>query len=192
MPEDDRHWIPAEQRLSALFDQELETRQLHATLDELTQDPQARARWERYHLMRSALHGVSVTRQYRDIARRVGERIEQDASAKASIPEPLSTQPPPHRRGRLLRHQIWWPWVAGATLAGFAALVLVLPQPELTRPPGVMSVSQTRDGVTWVKISPEVRHNLNQLLAGHQERVSDSHLKGFLPYATLVSYDTQP
>jgi hypothetical protein len=48
------------------------------------------------------------------------------------------------------------------------------------------------DGRSWSAGQPLIKAKLNRLLIGHQERVSASSLKGFLPYATLVGYSTQP
>ncbi|EIC22643.1 sigma-E factor negative regulatory protein [Thiorhodovibrio frisius] len=39
---------------------------------------------------------------------------------------------------------------------------------------------------------PLLTSKLTHLLVGHQERVSASGIKGFLPYATLVGYQVQP
>lgn len=210
---------PAEQRLSALIDQELDVKQLDSTLNALAEDAQLRARWERYHLIAGALRGMPVTHQYRTISQRLSHQLEH-------LPKPQPRPSVQPRRSRPMPGSLaWWP-LAGTVLAGGAALSLMLLQPGPmispgAPPSGIIAGSapdvrmpapssqnrgwldqngaalpvagvRTRHGITWVTGQPEVRYRLNQLLAGHHERVADSNLKGFLPYATLVSYDTQP
>ncbi|WPL17222.1 anti-RNA polymerase sigma factor SigE [Thiorhodovibrio winogradskyi] len=46
--------------------------------------------------------------------------------------------------------------------------------------------------VPWATSHPRLTSKLNYLVVGHQERVSASGIKGFLPYATLVGYQVQP
>ena len=108
----------------------------------------------------------------------------------------------------------WFP-LTGAALTGMAILSAILlfpeafglnPPPERAPPPalahsGADTAGPSRSTVMqppvgtmhyWSDSRPQLASKLNRLLLGHQERISTSSLKGYLPYATLVSYQTQP
>ncbi|MBK5970566.1 MULTISPECIES: sigma-E factor negative regulatory protein [Thiorhodovibrio] len=251
----------AQQRISALLDQEISHGQIGEALAELGDNTELRASWGRYHLIRSVLRGETVSAEYQGIAERVsvrlaGEAISPDAAPPdAALPEPTlddENRPAdrrrrtsgfsqahrssrPHTRRGLARARTWWPLI-GAAVAGLMVLGVVLRMPDGLGPnaaPGDMPTAgapriasdasplkatqssaapalaatgalgtatkgptawrSSSDAIQpWSASQPRVKAKLNHLLVGHQDRVATASIKGFLPYATLVGYNTQP
>ncbi len=142
-----------EQSLSVLLDQDDEPASIQAALAELDQDPELRARWGRYHLIRSALRGDSVRADYHRIAVRVGECLEHEPPGQTCSAEVFENKAEATKtRAVWGRGAIWketfgrvfgsrpslgftrpastWLPLTGAALAGVLALSLTSLLPE--------------------------------------------------------------
>ncbi|WP_200285447.1 sigma-E factor negative regulatory protein [Rhabdochromatium marinum] len=143
-----------------------------------------------------------------------------DAPVGVMAADPLKPKPSPRRATGFrdwwprVSGAGWFP-LTGAALTGMAILsaILLFPDalglnrlPERTQTPalahsGAEAAAPSRSTVIqppvdtmqyWSGSRPQLASKLNRFLLGHQERISTSSLKGYLPYATLVSYQTQP
>lgn len=224
----------ATEDLSALVDGDYQPGRLNAVLEDIATDDALRSRWQRYHLMRSALRGDPVSSEYESIAARLSARLDQESVDAQVAPSPAPPQSAVGARARSRTtwrkprwlnspSAAWWP-MGGAALAGAFTLAFLsvlpvfqgpdpietprvagAPGTEGPVPPSALASAPGRDAAqrpaanldnasvpAWALGQPGLQSKLNFLLVGHQERVSASSIKGFLPYATLVGYETQP
>lgn len=182
------------QQLSALIDGELGAASLPSLMDALARDPELAARWERYHLISTALHGEAISRELRGVAPAVAARLAS---------EPTILVPAALRR-RTFRVQI--APMAGAALAATAAFLAVfavptfvhvggpanessVPAVAVAEPPAQPEFMLSDSGSRWHISQPDVEDKLDRLLVTHQEYAPASGMKGLLPYATFVGYE---
>lgn len=183
------------QRLSAVLDQETTAAETAATLDQLLNNPELEARWERYHLIGGVIRGEPVSPDYRLLAQSVAARLAT---------EPLVSTLPPPRRWFIPWFEHWMP-LAGAAMASVMLLgVMVwhpavdglLNQQSLTHPDRMLALATEQppalDTVdAWPLNEPALESKLHWFVLGHQESASFSGFQGHIPYATLVGYDGQ-
>ncbi|MEJ2325787.1 MAG: sigma-E factor negative regulatory protein [Chromatiaceae bacterium] len=187
------------QHVSALVDGELDSMAVHTTLAALAASPDLQAAWERYHLIGNALRGDAIHPEFRQIADRLRARI-------ANEPVPLAPAAArrgggPSRIGTFL----------GAALAASAAFLAVFAVPQLFDAGPAVSTARTSapfvvlkstpphllterfevqtSGQRWHVSQPALENKLDRFLVNHQE-YSPVALKGLLPYATFVGYET--
>lgn len=210
-----------ERWLAAVLDEQTEPGQIETALTELSSDAELRARWGRYQLIHDALRGEPVCADYHHIASRVAAQLNATQAVPCAVSSHAESRARWLRRfsnafrrlgGRLGgRHDgarsgraasRWIP-ITGAALASLAALALVIPQgdplivSEVPEPITSLSPEVTHERTSvaqtpWSAGQPSLDAKLNELLLGHQERVSESGIKGFMPYATLVGYQVHP
>jgi sigma-E factor negative regulatory protein RseA len=180
------------QHLSALVDGEIESNIAQATVSALESNGELRGAWERFHLMGAAIRSETVREEYRQIASLVSDRIAMEPAA----PGAALTRA---RRGSRLGA------FAGAALAASAAFLAVFAVPQLfdpqpaTRSPGVVAdvtapPEQFRlpsSARRWHLDKPALESKLDRFLVNHQEQSRATGMKGFLPYATVIGYESR-
>lgn len=196
------------EQLSNLMDDALDAVEISTALEHLSSDAELRTDWDRYHLIGDALRGEPVSIGVGGIADRVRAELDKDPELQAS-PPPLAF---PNRRfkpvlGYALGASVVMAVVltgsgilqtgeeqAPMMLAGLDAPAAVPAQkafamPAAFKPPLVRYVDNI--GTHWSLEKPEVEGKLNDYLLNHQQFTPSSHMKGMLPYATFVSYDSR-
>jgi sigma-E factor negative regulatory protein RseA len=188
------------QHVSALVDGELDSMTVHTALAALAASPDLQAAWERYHLIGNALRGDTIHPEFRQIAERLRARIAD---------EPIPLTPAAARRGGGSSRVGTF---LGAALAASAAFLAVFAVPQLfeagpavstttttsaplvvvsSTPPRVLTerFEVQTSGQRWHVTQPALENKLDRFLVNHQE-YSPVALKGLLPYATFVGYET--
>lgn len=180
------------QPLSALVDGEIDSALERATVSALESNDGLKGAWERYHLIGAAIRSEPLREDYRRIASLVSARIAD---------EPVPLVPAAARRRRSSRLGPF----AGAALAASAAFFAIFAVPQLfdpqpgTRVPAAVQVASSAPrqfrlpGPTrrWHLDKPALENKLDRFLVNHQAQSPASGMKGFLPYATLVGYETR-
>ena len=195
-----------EERVSALADGELDPRHLDALLARMREDDSLRARWAHYHLISDALHNNLTRGTQLDISQRVSAALDNEPVVFAPIWQRMR---PTHR---MVKH------AAGVAMAASVAAVAIfgaqwMNQGIPTAPAtavataaspavntmevaaldtpanGEPAVAQTTDGTpsgdeVWIR-------NLDSYVVNHNEYAGNTGMHGVLPYARLVSYESQ-
>lgn len=173
------------EKLSALVDDELDDLDERRVMAALEKDADLRQTWERYHLVRSALHQELDAFVPPDMAERVAAQIGMEPANTGSF-----------RRQKITRYAgtlaiaasvaavaiasvQWFNRPASAPVAPLAA---VQPAPD----------NFIRAGTTrWdmKQKEPETESTLNAFLVEHNEFASSSGIGGMMPYVRVVGYD---
>jgi len=177
--------------LSTLMDGEIESPVTHTTVSALESSPDLEATWERYHLIGTAMRSEPMRKEYRKIAALVSARIADEPIPLARAAVRRRKSP---RRGTFV----------GAALAASAAFLAVFAVPQFfesdpdvtprnrqlaSSPPEQLPYpGHTR---RWHLDEPALENKLDQFLVNHQEQSPGSAMTGFLPYATVVGYETR-
>ncbi len=173
--------------LSAFMDEETSAFESRRCANGLVSDKIMRSRWERYHIVREALHGNLPVVMDQNFSRSVMRRIqEQEAQGK---PE------------RVPSFRFWKP-VGGIAIAASVAALTLFGVRSLTNPePVLTSVEvaelQPNDQRQTVNIEhaapprgwdvdPRARARMNSYLVNHAEYAAR---KSVMPYARIVGYD---
>lgn len=175
------------EKLSALVDNELDDVSERHVMAALEKDAGLRQTWERYHLVRSALHqelGVFVPP---DMATRVATQIGLEPANVASF-----------RRQKITR------LVGTLAIAASVAAIAVTGVQWFNRPTSVPASSlaavqpapdnfiragTTRRDMKQKEPEPEAESALNAFLVEHNEFASSSGIGGMMPYVRVVGYD---
>jgi len=179
------------QQVSALVDGETDPVLTHATVAALEANAGLKDAWERYHLIGNVLRGEPIRPDCRDIAAGVRARLES---------EPVPLAPRAARRERESRFS---PFL-GAALAASAAFFAVFAVPQLFEPERhavapveTLAVAEppsqfrlAEPGQRWHLDQPGLQNKLDRFLVNHQAYSPSSGFKGFLPYATVVGYES--
>jgi sigma-E factor negative regulatory protein RseA len=178
------------QHVSALVDSELDAVLVHPTIAALKSSPQLSAVWERYHLIGQAMRGEGVHAEHREIAERVRALIESE-------PVPVNARRPG-------QHSHIGPF-AGAAVAAAAAFLAVFAVPQLFGPQPTSLTPPTATLATagpppqfqisppanrWQIEQPAVQNKLDRFLVNHHAYSPAAGIKGFMPYATVVGYES--
>jgi sigma-E factor negative regulatory protein RseA len=179
------------EKLSALMDGELDRKATGDVLQTLASDSRLRCSWERWHLIRAALH--------QDLAETPVSGVAS-ATADGLREEPTVLAP----RGRLLpdRRDIGR-WIGGAAIAASVAAVSVVgirmvnPVPG-TQPTQLATTQPVPNGnfvrtsdTRWNTISPDVENDLNLYMVEHSEFTPTSRMNGMMSYVRIVGYDSE-
>ena len=170
------------QQLSALVDGELDSALSRATISALESSDGLKTSWERYHLIGAAMRSEPLREEYRQISSLVGDRI-------AAEPVPLAREPAHRPRASRL----------GPFAAVFAVPQLFDAQPGSRESEGTSQVASSapspfrlpNPSQRWHLDKPSLENKLDQFLVNHQAQSPASGMKGFLPYATLVGYESR-
>lgn len=174
------------EQISALMDGELAEAERELLLRRMAGDPDLRARWERYHLIRDALHYELPDHTDPGFADRVMTVVGD---------EPL----PQAARSPLPMRQLLKP-VAGVAIAASVAALAIIGVRQFggeSAPPAVPRVA-VRDtsyvqvaGTRWDLRGREIEARLNGYLVNHNEYTAANSLQGMLHYTRIAGYDTQ-
>lgn len=197
-----------EERVSALADGELDPHQLDALLARMRENDALRARWARYHLISDALHNNLTRGTQLDISRRVSAALEQEPVIFA----PLWQRAIPSRRmvkqaaGVAMAASVTAvailgaQWVNHDPSAGAVPAIATVAVPAVPKPvelvalespvmgqqPAATQVAETQkpDEQLWIR-------NLDSYMVNHNEYSGSSGMHSVLPYARLVSHESQ-
>lgn len=170
------------EKISALVDNELDELEERRVIAALEGDVELRRAWERYHLVRAALHrDLDVVAP--DTAERVAQRVAAEPSSAGSFHR--------HRAARLLGTLAIAASVAAIAIVGVQLTHQPAPVPMTALATGKpASQNIIRSGTTrWDMKEPEAESALNAYLVEHDEFASTSSLGGMMPYVRVVGYD---
>lgn len=184
------------EKLSALLDDELSSRERQDVLRHLAEDGNLRGAWERYHIMRAAIRKELDVVTDSLFAERVAQGI--------SVP---STESAPAARGWAL--PAYTRWAAGFALAASVAAVAIINlQPLSSDTPPAQAAAQSAPAMSAVKpvsrsvtslasqeasstpaaTRPLDRSPFNAFLVEHSEV---SGASGMTPYVRVVGYSNE-
>ena len=177
------------EKLSALVDNELDELEERRVFTALERDVALRRTWERYHLVRAALHQDVDVVVAQDAAERLARRIEAEPPAAVSFRR--------HRATRFIGTLAIAASVAAIAITGVQWVYQPAPVPaSASAPLPLLAVNNPapqnfiRSGTTrWDMKEPEAESALNAYLVEHDEFASTSGLGGMMPYVRVVSYD---
>ena len=169
------------------MDGELDGRRAARLFDLVGREPEMRAAWERYHLIGQAIRGERIDREVRGLADSVRRAVEREPTVIA----------PSSRLGRGVPLAPF----AGAVLAAGVAILAILAVPSLLQGPGpeggqvpvverYARLDNSAPPQTWSPDRQVLADKLDLFLVNHQEAAPATGVKGMLPYATLVGYDS--
>ena len=173
------------EKLSALVDNELDNLDERRVMAALEKDADLRRTWERYHLLRSALHRDLDVLIPRDMAERVALQIGMEPAGIGSFP-----------RQKITRYAGTFAIAASVAAIAIASvqwinrpastpvttLAAVQPAPE-----NIIRVGTTRWDMQQKET--EAESALNAFLVEHNEFASSSGIGGMMPYVRVVGYD---
>jgi len=183
-----------DEQLSILVDDELADHD--AILDRLTTDPELKARWSRYHLMRDVITGHMPEQPVGDIASRVSRALEQEPAILAPVHK--------HKRAKkqlpFIMKQVGGLAIA-ATVSAVAVLTVQHTQDESTTAPTEIAAAQPQvqpqlqsqppAQVRYVTdtsgLDTAVQSKLSGYLVNHNEYSVTGNMQGVLPYMRIVS-----
>ncbi len=188
------------QRLSVLVDDEAGPRQASRTLDELLQDAELRACWERYHLIGSVLRGDRVSRAFCQVSARLSGPLGQEPTILAprmrwrGLPRrSVSSVGAAVAAAALLTVVVVPQWSTGP---GDAPQRLAAPTPAPATAPVALAdlpvdpaaAAMPSPGPRWQIDEPALESKLDRMLVSHQESATASGIQGLMSYAALVGY----
>ena len=171
------------ERISALMDGELESRQAEQAYALVKDDPEARASWDTFHMISDALRGSKAMRP--EFTARVAARLAL---------EPTVVAP----RRRVARQAASYVWPAAASLAAIALVGWMafysplVPQPRIATAPvptqPVAAVAPGPQAAAPAEIaSVPSDASVDQYLIAHQEYSPSTAIQGVAPYIRSVS-----
>jgi sigma-E factor negative regulatory protein RseA len=183
-----------DEQLSTLVDDELAD--LDVVLERVAADPELKARWSRYHLMRDVITGHMPEQPVGDLASRVSWALEKEPAILAPV----------HKRKRankqlpFIMKQVGGLAIA-ATVSAVAVLTVQQTQNEpSTTPTEIAAVqpqtlpqlqSQPPAQVRYVTdtsgLDQAVQSKLSGYLVNHNEYSVTGNMQGVLPYMRIVS-----
>lgn len=173
------------EKLSALVDDELDDLDERRVMAALEKDADLRRTWERYHMVRLALHQELDAFMPSGMAERVAARINMEPANTGSF-----------RRQKFTRYAGTLAIAASVAAIAIASvqwfnrpvsapvtpLAAVQPVPE-----NIIRAGTTRWDVQQKE--PEAVSALNAFLVEHNEFASSSGIGGMMPYVRVVGYD---
>lgn len=170
--------------ISGLMDGELDEQAADMAIRHIKSDSLARQRWLSYHFISDVIRGNTQAC--------VDSRFAQRVSALIAN-EPAILVPQRKVVPAFIKH------VSGFAVAATVAIVAILAtQPDSVVDGGVQQVAVTASGADaeWIRVKgvnwnveqPAVESKLNAYLVNHNGY--SNGVRGILPYAPIVSYDT--
>lgn len=177
-----------DEQLSTLVDDELAN---HDTvLEQVAADPELKARWSRYHLIRDVVTGhIPEEQPLGDIANRVSQALEHEPAILAPV----------HKRKRTPKIPFIMKQVGGlaiaATVSAVAVITVQQTQEETSNAPteiaAVQPTPQSSAQVRYVSdssgLDTAVQSKLSGYLVNHNEYSVSANMQGVLPYMRIVS-----
>lgn len=164
-------------QLSALVDDELDSREGDLLMRRLCRDPDLQMCWQRYHLIRDAMQGQLAETFDTQFVARVRQAVDAEP-LPASVTKPLPTWSRPAARWGVAAS------VVLATLFGLKQVWTDSPVTATNRMAALSSMSMT--GAATTKGPAEKR--LNHYLVSHNGFASRNNMQGMLPYVRMVGY----
>ncbi|MGM0412443.1 MAG: sigma-E factor negative regulatory protein [Pseudomonadota bacterium] len=178
--------------ISALVDDEVSTREATAAVDSLLDDEELAASWERYHLIRDALHHNLPDHPESELAARIREHLEAE-------PTPLRSRRRPDWR-HVGRQAAGLAVAASVTVAVFLGVWQGPGQqapenePALTAEAergaadsGLSRVASGGGGEAATGAAGErSAASIERYLVNHSEYAGSSSMRGMLPYTRVV------
>jgi len=172
-----------DEQLSTLVDDELANQD--AVLERVAADPELKARWSRYHLIRDVITGHTPEQPLGDIASRVSQALEDEPAILAPV----------HKRKRAPRIPFIMKQVGGLAIAATVSAVAVLTvqhtQDQTTTTPTEIAAANPPAQVRYVSdtsgLDTAVQSKLDGYLVNHNEYSVSANMQGLLPYMRIVS-----
>ena len=159
------------EKLSEFMDGELDDARL---VQQLESDPEARATWTRYHLIRDALHQDYVS----------GAQSLVDRVARSLENEPTVLAPRRWYAPKQIARQ-----AAGLAIAATIASVAIIVMRETPAPVnGSTSVAIGPITTKPVRLTADEERKLSGYVVSHTEYSASTRMKGMLPYTRIVSF----
>ena len=188
------------EKISALVDDVVDENCMPELIDELCEDPLLQERWQRYHLIRSAIRGECTTAYF--------ESVYGTSEAVTDTPAPPLFSFKRQRKERVgLVHDLrerWGGWVNGFGLAaalsaaavfGFVSNSIFDTQLSDPQKSYAESFYVGNDALVWQAHSNQDAHKivnanyLNETLLAHNDFTGLYSINGLSNYARMVSYD---
>lgn len=167
-----------DEQISALMDGELSERELPGVLESLRKNPELTGRWQRYHLVRDALHGTLSEHVHVDLSARVRDALRD---------EPTVLAPP--RRSWDFRP--WLRQAAGMAIAASVAAIAILTFQVMNDESPTLAAKEQAT-VEMVAHQPmQTDPRLDAYLVNHNEHSVSTGMHGMLPYVRIVSQGTK-
>lgn len=195
-----------EEKVSALTDGELDPRHLDALLARMREDNTLRTRWAHYHLISDALHNNLTRGTQLDISQRVSAALENEPVIFAPLWQRMR---PSHRMvkqaagvaiaasvtavaifgAQWMNHEMPTAPVTAVAAAASPGIntveVAALDAPANGQPATTQAPAGKQTGEeVWVR-------NFDSYVVNHNEYSGNTGMHGVLPYARLVSYESQ-
>lgn len=188
------------EKISALVDEVVDERYLPELIEELCEDPLLQERWQRYHLIRSAIRGECTTAYFESVYGVSEEATDTVAPSLLAF-----------KRQRKVNvgwvHDLrerWGSWVNGfglaaalSTAAVFGFISNSIFDTQLSDPQNSYAESfyVGNDALVWQAHSNQDAHEivnanyLNETLLAHNDFTGLYSINGLSNYARMVSYD---
>lgn len=168
-----------DEQISALMDGELSEREFPGVLEHLRKNPELAGRWQRYHLIRDALHGT------------LPEHVDVDLSAR--IRDALRDEPvvlaPPRKKWDF---RPWLRQAAGMAIAASVAAIAILTFQVMNDESPTMAAGEQATVEEMVAHQPmQTAPRLDAYLVNHNEHSVSTGMHGMLPYVRIVSQDAK-
>lgn len=162
-------------RISALMDGELDSREADHDIARLKMDPELRSRWDEFHLIGDALRGESI------LSPGVNENFLRRLSEEPTVLAPRRSRPS-------VRRAAAYAMSAAASLSAVAlvAWVALAPAPQeniALQPPPV--APRTEPARELASVPSEGR--MNEYLLAHESFSPSTALQGLAPYIRSVA-----
>jgi sigma-E factor negative regulatory protein RseA len=173
-----------DEQLSTLVDDELANQD--AVLEEVAADPELKARWSRYHLMRDVITAHMPEQPLGDIAGRVSQALEEEPAILAPL----------HKRKRTPRIPFIMKQVGGLAIAATVSAVAVITVQQTQEgtsntPTEIAAANPPAAQVRYVSdtsgLDTAVQSKLDGYLVNHNEYSVSANMQGVLPYMRIVS-----
>lgn len=147
--------------------------------------------WQRYHLI-----GDTIRQELGPVV---------DASLADKISKRLENEPTVFAPGAVKRSAVrWFKPAAGVAIAASVAMLALTVAPRVVNldsaqpinpiaqiRPAAEKIYVAEDGTRWELLhKPKVESRLNSYLVNHQEYAPVGNMKGIMPFAKFVSYDS--
>lgn len=163
-----------DEQISALMDGELSERELPGVLQRLRKDADLAGRWQRYHLIRDALHGTLPDHVNFDLSARIHDALRD---------EPVVFAPP--RRKRDFRP--WLRQAAGMAIAASVAAIAILTFQAVYDESPTMAAKEQAAAEMVAQQPMRTDPRLDAYLVNHNEHSVSTGMHGMLPYVRIVS-----
>ncbi len=188
------------EKISALVDEVVDEQHLPELIEELCEDPLLQERWQRYHLIRSAIRGECTTAYFESVYGISEVARDMDAPSMFAFERQRKANVGWVRDFR----ERWGSWVSGFGLAaalsaaavfGFVSNSIFDTQLSDPQKSYAESFYLGNDALVWQAHSSQDAHEivsanyLNETLLAHNDFTGLFSINGLSNYARMVSYN---